>query len=163
MKRNFLRILICTLLVTVLAIGPITASAASNLVIILKTTVEYGRLREGPASSYDVIGTLPQNAKVFWTGNKSAAFYQVRTTSGQVGYIYEGFLTPYGIVRADQIYYAASTTKVYRTPSTSSSRIGAIGANEHVLVFAVQGDWALIKTLSGNGGFVQTSTLRGIV
>ena len=126
---------LCALLAAAVMIGPLSASAASkNIIMILKTTVDGGRLREGPSSAYDV-------------------------ANGQEGYIYEGFLTPYGMVRLDQVYYAGGTTNVYKSPG--GSRIGALGQGEHVLVFKTQGDWAFIKTLSGRAGFVQLSNLRG--
>ena len=160
MKRKFFCMVLCALLAAAVMIGPLSASAASkNIIMILKTTVDGGRLREGPSSAYDVITSLSQNAKVFYWGEKSAAFCKVRTANGQEGYIYEGFLTPYGMVRLDQVYYAGGTTNVYKSPG--GSRIGALGQGEHVLVFKTQGDWAFIKTLSGRAGFVQLSNLRG--
>ena len=159
-KRRFFRMMLCTLLVAAMVVGPLSASAASNLLMILKTTVDGGRLREGPSSSYDVIVSLPQNTKVFYWGEKSAAFCKVRTANGQVGYIYEGFLSAYGMVRLDQVYYAGGTVNVYKRPSTSGTRIGALGQGEHVLVFRTEGNWAFIKTLSGRAGFVQLSDLK---
>ena len=159
MKRKLFRMVLCTLLAAVLVIGPLGASAASNIIMILKTTVDGGRLREGPSSAYNVITSLPQTTKVFYWGDKSAAFCKVRTANGQEGYIYEGFLTPYGMVRLDQVFYASSTTNVYKSPG--GSRIGALGQGEHVLVFKAQNGWAFIKTLSGRAGFVQLSNLRG--
>lgn len=159
-KRGFFRMLLCTLLVAAMVVGPMVASAESNLLMILKTTVDGGRLREGPSSAYDVVVSLAENTKVFYWGEKSAAFCKVRTANGQVGYIYEGFLAAYGMVRLDQVYYAGGTVNVYKRPSTGGSRIGALGQGEHVLVFRTEGNWAFIKTLSGRAGFVQLSELN---
>ena len=50
-KRKLFRMVLCTLLAAVLVIGPLGASAASNIIMILKTTVDGGRLREGPSSA----------------------------------------------------------------------------------------------------------------
>ena len=43
------------------------------------------------------------------------------------------------------------------------ARVGTLGANAHVLVFATSGDWALIKTLNGGTGFARLSELNRIV
>ena len=48
--------LICTLLLIALTAGTLVASAAQRTVMILKTTVDDGRLRDGP--SYNVLRTL---------------------------------------------------------------------------------------------------------
>lgn len=158
-----LRLLVCMLLALSLTLGTLSATAASNTIMILKTTVDGGRLRDGPTSAYNVIRSLGQGEKVFFAGQTSDAFCLVRTAKGETGYIYRGFLTPYGVVRMDQVYYAGGTVRVYRRPSTSASRVGTLGANDHVLVFATSGDWALIKTLNGGTGFARLSELNSIV
>jgi len=158
MKRNWLRAALAMLLVLTMIAAPVGALAAKkSLISILKTNVEGGRLRQGPTSAYPVIRSLDKGEKVFYNGEKSAAFCLVRTTKGEVGYIYEGFLSPYGNVRADQVYYAPARTNVYK--NAGGSRAGVLEANQHCLVFKVSGEWALIKTLTGVSGFVQTSNL----
>lgn len=163
MKRSGTRLLICTLLLIALTAGTLVASAAQSTVMILETTVDDGRLRDGPSSSYNVLRTLSKGEKVFFTGQTSAAFCLVRTAKGEVGYIYRGFLTNYGIVRMDQIYYALGTVNVYKRPSTDASRAGTLGAGEHVLVFLTSGDWAFIKTMNGGSGFARLSELSSFI
>ena len=112
MKRKWICMALCVVLTLTLLGSATGASAASGIITMYKTTVADGRLREGPSSDYNVVRTLRQGEKVFYSGTTSASFALVRTTSGEMGYIYTGFLTPYGNVRADQLYSANSTVTV---------------------------------------------------
>ena len=150
LKRKFLRFIISMVLILSVVIVPMSAMAAPRIVSILKVTVEYGRLREGPSSDYDVITTLAKGERVFYLNQNSGAFCLVRTSRGQVGYIYRGFLQTYGACRLDQIYYANGSVRVYKTPGGKA--LGTLSRNDHVLVYKTQGGWALIKNLVGNTG-----------
>ena len=164
MKRNFLRAALCMMLILMIGAAPMTALAAkSNVVLILKCNVDGGRLREGPSSAYDVITSLKKGEKVFYNNQKSGAFCYVRTLYGQAGYIYHGFLDSYGAARYDQIYYANTTgVRVYKRPTDSSSRATTLGVGEHIIVYRTMGDWAFVKTLRGNTGFVKLGGLTRI-
>lgn len=162
MKRKGLCIALCAALLLAALGSALSASAASGIITMFKTTVADGRLREGPSSQYNVVRTLRQGEKLFYLGNTSASFMQVRTTSGEIGYIYDEFLTPYGNVRADQIYCANTTVTVYRTPSTGASRSGTLAGGEAVLVFAISGNWAFLKSFSGVSGFASLSNLTAV-
>ena len=163
MKRKWICMALCVVLTLTLLGSATGASAASGIITMYKTTVADGRLREGPSPDYNVARTLRQGEKVFYSGTTSASFALVRTTSGEMGYIYTGFLTPYGNVRADQLYSANSTVTVYRSPSTSASRTGTLSGGEAVLVFAVSGNWAFVKTFSGVTGFASLSGLTSVM
>jgi len=158
-KNRVFRVVLCALLIAALTAVPLAASASKNLVMILKTTVDGARLREGPTSAFEVICTLDKNDKVFYSGQTSEHFCLVRTTKGEVGYIYEGFLTNYGNVRTNMVWYAREYTRIYSGPSTGSGRSGSLEKNEHVLVFRTSGDWAFVRTMTGRSGYVQTSAL----
>lgn len=151
------------LLIASLLAMPLDASAASSKkkVYILKVTVDGARLREGPSSSYDVITSLKQGAKVFFAGSHKNAFCYVCTTGGTTGYIYKGFLKSYGAVYASQIYYCKDkSAKVYtRTSSGKVKTVTTLSKRQFVIVYQAKGDWAYIKTLSGKGGFVKKSAL----
>lgn len=164
MRRNVFRMALCLVLVFVIGAASVTAFAAgSKVVSILKCNVDGGRLREGPSSAYEVITSLKKGEKVFYNNQKDGAFCYVRTLYGQTGYIYHGFLESYGAARADQIYYANDkSVRVYRRPSTSASKATTLGVGEHVIVYKTVGDWAYIKTLRGNSGFVKTGGLTQI-
>ncbi len=159
MKRKFPCMMLCALLVAALLASSLGASAASGIITMYKTTVADGRLREGPSSQYNVIRTLRKGEKVFYSGTMSAAFALVRTTDGDVGYIYNGFLTPYGNVRTDQLYYASGSVNVYRSASTGASRTGSISNGESVLVFQTANGWGFVKTFDGTTGFAPLNNL----
>lgn len=159
MKNRILRVVLCALLIAAMTAVPMAASASKSLVMILKTTVEGARLREGPTSAYEVVRSLDKGEKVFYSGQTDSNFCLVRTTKGEVGYIYEGFLTNYGNVRTDMVWYANGYTRIYSSPSTGSSRSGSLEKNEHVLMFRTSGDWAFIRTMTGRSGYVPLSAI----
>ena len=141
-----------------MVIAPIQAMAASKIVSILKVTVDYGRLREGPSSDYEVVGKLAKGERVFYLNETSGAFCKVCTSRGQVGYIYRGFLQAYGAARMDQVYYATKDkVKVYKTPGGKG--IGYLAKNEHVMIYKTSNGWGLVKNLKGNTGYVQMSNM----
>lgn len=158
MKKILARMICVLLLVTLLAATVCTASAAS-VVSILRCTVDGGRVRQGPSSAYPVVTSLKPGERVFYMNQMSDAFCLVRTAHGQQGYIYRGFLSPYGVARSDQIYYANGNVTAYRSPSTSSKSAGKLSPGEHVIVYRIQGNWALIKNLYGGTGFVELNRL----
>ena len=141
-------------------IAPMSAVAASKIVSILKVTVEYGRLREGPSSDYDVVTTLAKGERVFYLNKNSGAFCLVRTSRGQTGYIYRGFLQTYGAARMDQVYYAKTNVPVYQKPN--GKRIGTLAKSEHVMVYKTANGWALLKNLKGYTGYAKLSSLSPV-
>lgn len=160
MKNKIFRLALCTLLILAMTAGTMSAFAAPKIVMILKCTVDYGRLREGPSSDYDVVAKLEKGERVFYLGEKEGSFAYVRTATGEMGYIYDGFLESYGAARYDQIYYAAEKgVCVYKKNSTGSGRVTRLAENEHVIVFKVVGDWGFVKTLEGKGGYMRLSDL----
>ena len=159
MKRKWICMALCVVLTLTLLGSATGASAASGIITMYKTTVADGRLREGPSSDYNVVRTLRQGEKVFYSGTTSASFALVRTTSGEMGYIYNGFLTPYGNVRTDQLYYASGSVNVYRSASTGASRTGSISNGESVLVFQTANGWGFVKTFDGTTGFAPLNNL----
>jgi len=138
-----------------MALAPISAMAASKIIQILKVTVDYGRLREGPSSAYDVVGKLAKGERVFYLNENVDAFCKICTTSGKVGYIYRGFLQAYGAARSDQIYYAATNAKVYKSPNGKS--LGTMAKGTHFMIYQIRDGWGLAKNLHGNTGYVRMS------
>lgn len=163
MKRKLISLVIFMLVLSMAAAPMSAMAAASRIVQVLKVNVEGARLREGPSSEYNVITSLPKNSRVFYLGQKSAAFCCVRTTDGKTGYVYDGFLDMYGAVRMDQIYYAVkNSVPVYKKASTSSGYAGTLNANDHIIVFRTSGEWGFIKNLNGRSGFVKLNSLAPV-
>jgi len=163
MYRKFVRLAMCILLAATLMAAPIGATAASSnqVVRILKVTADGARVRQGPSSAYGVITSVRKGENVFWLNKNHDAFCYVRTENGQIGYMYKGFLKAYGAAKLDQIYWARTNgVRVYKQNRTSAGRVTTLTNKQHVIVYATQGNWAYIKTLSGQGGFVQLHELQ---
>ena len=166
MKRQLIRLTVCMLLVAAMLTAPLNALAVSpyRVVRILKVTADGARVREGPSSAYDVITSVREGDCVFYLEKNRAAFCYVRTSTGEIGYMYKGFLKSYGAALCGQVYYSRSNSvKVYKRASTSSSRVTTLKKNQHVIVYQTRGNLAYVKTLTGKGGFVRLTSLRSAI
>ena len=164
MKRKVLRSILCSLLVITLLAAPMSALAASKVAYVLKvsvpgspgTYVRSGSTIAGGSES-DIIGSLKNGAKVIYWGKKSGQMLKVITPDGTIGYVYQGNLKNYGAVSSKQVYLTKAKTAVYRRSGTLK---GTIGKNRPVFVYRVNGNWAMIKNLSGSTGYVKISSLK---
>ncbi len=159
MKRRLISLVLLIALLLATAIVPVGASAATK-VKILKVTVDGARVRQGPSSAYAVKTSVKKGGKVFYLGKMKNSFAYIRTSGGTQGYMYKGFLKSYGTCYKSQVYYSKkSGLKVYKKPSTHSSKVTKLSKHQHVIVYQVKGKWAYIKTVSGKGGYCQASAL----
>ena len=159
MKRRTISLVLLIALLLATAIVPVGASAATK-VKILKVTVDGARVRQGPSSAYAVKTSVKKGGKVFYLGKMKNSFAYIRTSGGTQGYMYKGFLKSYGTCYKSQVYYSKkSGLKVYKKPSTHSSKVTKLSKHQHVIVYQDKGKWAYIKTVSGKGGYCQASAL----
>ena len=159
MNRRFISLALVIALLAAMAIVPAGASAASKIQI-LKVVVDGARVRQGPSSAYSVKTSVKKGGKVFYLGKMKNSFAYIRTSGGTQGYMYKGFLKSYGTCYKSQVYYSKkSGLKVYKKPSSSSSKVTKLSKGQHVIVYQVKGKWAYIKTVSGKGGYCQASAL----
>lgn len=164
MMRRFFKVAICLLMMIAMAATPMltvpsmNAYAASSYKV-MRCNVDGGRLRKGPGD-YDVITTLDKGEKVIYSGKMKNAFCLVATMEGKIGYIYKGFLSNYGVVRKDQLYYTtARNVKLYKK-ATASAKSVKLKNPQFVTVYQKAGNWAYVKTFDGKGGFVQLSKIK---
>jgi len=159
MNRRIVSLVLMVALLLATAIVPMGASAATK-VKILKVTVDGARVRQGPSSAYAVKTSVKKGGKVFYLGKMKNSFAYVRTSGGTQGYMYKGFLKSYGTCYKSQVYYSKkSGLKIYKKPSTRSSKVTKLSKGQHVIVYQVKGKWAYVKTVSGKGGYCQASAL----
>lgn len=162
--RRFFRVVVCLLLMIAMTAAPMVAAPsmsakAASSYKVMRCNVEGGRLRKGPGN-YGVITTLDRGEKVIYSGKTKNAFCLVATTNGKIGYIYKNFLSSYGAVRKDQLYYTRSrNVKLYKKASTRSKSV-TLKNRQFVTVYQKAGNWAYIKTLEGKGGYVQLSKIK---
>ncbi|MBQ8506131.1 MAG: SH3 domain-containing protein [Clostridia bacterium] len=161
MKRNYLRTIVCLVLIAMTALAPLTTASASSYAHILKVNVSDARLREGPGNT-DVIVKLRRSQKVLYWGEDSGNYCKVATIDGTVGYIYEDYLSAYGTVKKSMLYTTEDRTAFYKKSGSSMRRSGSISADELVLVYKTNGNWASIKTLSGKTGYCKLSDLNDL-
>lgn len=162
--RRFLRVVVCLLLMITVVAAPIvtvpsmSASAASSYKV-MRCNVDGGRLRKGPGN-YPVIRTLKRGEKVIYSGQMKNAFCLVATMDGKIGYIYKNFLSNYGVVRKDQLYYTGTrNVKLYSKASTGARSV-TLKNRQFVTVYQKAGNWAYVKTLDGKGGYLQLSKIK---
>lgn len=159
MKSNLVRLIVCVLLVLTLAIAPITTAFAASTMKLMKINVDGARLRKGPGN-YEIITSLRRGEKVLYSGEMTKSFCLVCTEDGQVGYVFRDYLSNYGVIRADQVYYAnTGSVRMYSRANTGSSRVETLSRHELVIVFRTAGNWAYARTLDGEAGYIQLSKL----
>ena len=93
--------------------------------------------------------------------SRSGSMAYVRTSNGVEGYVYAGYLEKYGEVRLSNIYYVQSSSlTVYRSASTSASRVTTLPNGYFVLLYDANGRWGKIRSLNGGDGYVLLSGLK---
>ena len=161
MKKRVLWMAVCLVMILSTVIAPLSASAASGTAKILKVNTN-ANLRD-PDDYQHVLSYMKSGTKVLWTGKtnkKNKAFYLVTTTGGLTGYVYKDYLSSYGAVNLSQVYKTRTAAKIYKKPSTSSSKVTSVGKGRYVLVYGTSSGWAYVKTTSGKGGYMKLSTLK---
>lgn len=144
---------------TPMAATSLSAKAASMKIV--KVNVQGGRLREGPSADYDVITTLKRDQKIFYSGKTKNAFSYVCTADGKKGFIYRGFLSSYGTIRTEQVYYTTGrNVRMYKKASTSASRAATLRQQQYVIVYKKSGSWAYVRTLDGTAGYIPLKHLH---
>lgn len=160
MKRNWIKALVCAVLVATLALAPLSAMAAGVSGILI-VNADSARLRSASDKSV-VVAKLKKGTRVVYAGKHLGDMYLVRTSSGQVGYIWKQYLSAYGAAASKQVCRIKSTTAVYKNHKGKPKKIGSIGAGTTVIVYEVRGSWAYIKTLGGKSCYIKKAYLQGL-
>ena len=160
MKRNFLRIMICLVLVAATLAAPISASAAS-LAHIMKINVSDARLRVAPGDT-EIISKLRRGAKVLYLGDEDDHYCKVVTLDGKTGYVFEEYLSHYGTVKKSMLYTNDSKITLYKKSGDNLRKSSSIKADQLILVYKKSGGWAQIKTLDGKSGYCKLSGINEI-
>lgn len=160
MKRA-LRLFLAILLIVGMVAPCVTEASAekTKVIYVLTVNVDGARVRAEPNSDSDNVETsMKKGTKVFYLG-KSGAWIKVRSEFGVIGYTYKGFFEYYGAVPYERIYAADGSAALRKSPKTSAKRVTTLSDNQHVIVYAVRGSWAYVRTLSGKGGYIRKSDL----
>lgn len=160
MKRNFLKVFVCLVLVAVTLAAPVSASAAS-MAYIMKINVKDARLRVAPGDT-EIIDNLRRGAKVLYWGVEDDNYCKIATLDGEIGYVYEEYLSHYGTVKQSMVYTNDEKITLYKKSGESLKKSGSLSADQLILVFKKSGDWAQIKTLTGKSGYCKLSSINKV-
>ena len=161
MKRNFIKAIVCMVLVVLTVLAPFTTASASSYAHIVKINVSDARLREGPGDTA-VIQKLKRGQKVLYWGEDSGTYCKVATIGGKVGYVYEDYLSAYGTVKKSMLYVTEERASLYKKSGSSMHRNGSIGSGELVLVYDISNSWAKVRTTTGKSGYCKIGQLKEI-
>lgn len=160
MKRNFLKFVVCMMLIAAMLAAPMSASAAS-MAHIMKINVSDARLRVAPGDT-EVIAKLRRSTKVLYWGEEDDSYCKIATLDGEVGYVFEDYLSHYGTVKQSMVYTNDSKISLYKKSGDSLKKSGSISADQLILVYKTSGDWAQIKTITGKSGYCKLSSLNKV-
>ncbi len=165
MKRSFMKSIVCSLLVVALLAAPLTALASSKNAYIMKVSVDDAKVtnfRSGSGEDNAIIGKLRNGTKVIYWGEKIGQMLKVMTTDGTTGYIYQGNLKRYGVLRTKQLYVTTASTSVYKRSGNSPKKIGSVSKGTPLFVYKTKGEWAQVKNMSGKTAYVKTDSLKKV-
>ena len=157
MKRRFVAVILCVMLMA--SVFAVPASAASTA-RIMKVNVQGARLRSGPGDYPWSTPSLNKGQKVLYLGKHQNSFYYVYTSGGRKGWVYKAFLSSYGAVNTKQVYRATKAGYLYKKNSSKSGHASSVKKNEYLFVYSVSGNWAYVKKMNGKGGFIPASRLK---
>lgn len=160
MKRNFLKFVVCMMLIAAMLAAPVSASAAS-MAHIMKINVSDARLREGPGDT-EIIAKLKKSAKVLYWGVEDDNYCKISTMDGKVGYVYEDYLSHYGTVKKSMVYTNDSKITLYKKSGDNLKKSSSLSADQLILVYKKNGDWAQIKTITGKSGYCKLSSIEKV-
>jgi cell wall-associated NlpC family hydrolase/uncharacterized protein YgiM (DUF1202 family) len=157
-----------------------SAGVSVQRISLPKTTSRVSGLRvhTAPSRSAGVVTTLAQGQRVSVI-SRSDGWTQVRTSSGQVGWIYAAYTTA-SVSSANRTSVATRTAnrtattrissrrpvltagvRVHAAPGLSARVVTLAAAGTHVAILGRSGAWALVRLPSGRTGYVYALYLRG--
>ncbi|MFW2331137.1 MAG: SH3 domain-containing protein [Nitrospinota bacterium] len=141
MLQRELQVLVLSLLIVVL-----TAPIALGALYYVK--LDKGKLRAGPATSYDILWILPKYYPV-----EHLATYKkwlaVRIASKTVGWIHSDVLG-----RGEGAVVILDQVNVRAMPDSNSKKLFSLPKNYTVLILEAKGDWLQIKDQDGAVGWI---------
>lgn len=161
MKRRLLKAIVCLTLIFAVVILPTCAMAGSTAYIY---KLAYGNVNfrgKNTDGSWYVKKLLKSGTKVLYWGEKSGQMYKVYTTSGDTGYVFKDYLSPYGAIKKNRIGVVKSGgTTAYKLSGSKLKKNGSLKAGTMLLVYAYNSGWAKCKKVSGTTVYVKTSALK---
>jgi len=152
MMRKYVKAVLCFIMIVAMLAAPLSASAAS-VARIMRVNGDWVRMHDADGA---FLGHLRKGTKVLYWGVKDDAMYKVMLSSGKTCYVYKEYLTTYGAMYLDKIFVTNGSPKMY---NGSREQISTLRKGRYVMVYKTAAGWAYVKTMGGQGGFVQTANL----
>ena len=143
-KRFFVLVIACFMLLS-------TVAACAETGMVMKNAVVYASAK----TSSKKRGKLESGTKLELLAEKSG-WVKVEL-NGKVGYMDADVVVEYKTYD-NKTAYTTKSTKMYKSFSTSSKKLGTIAKDEKVSITATAGNWARVS-YDGHTGFVNLSNL----
>ena len=162
---GFNRVL-CTLFVAVLLLSSVSLTVSAKVGQMYVSRVGGLRAHEKALGASPVIFKLSKGEKVEHLATANG-WWQIKTASGQVGYVYRTYLKSVGNpIKKNAFYkvYKTSNLTVRKAPRSIADKLGTIKRGTSLQLKAKRGNWGFVKLKNNRSGWVQLkylSYLRG--
>ena len=164
MMKRFSRV-IALLLVAVTLTAVFTAAASAET--RLRVTASWLRLRTGPGTDYEIINKYRTGSIVTVLNNKTSRnWYYVRTSKGETGWMYKGYLSGTGTIdTVPASKYASGSAVASRNvnlrtgPSKKYDVITLLPAGQKMTIVGKTGSWYQV-TVGKQTGYVMQKLIK---
>ena len=161
MKRINAILAVLLIVMTMIAVLPVAAAAEQQM----RVTASWLRLRSGPGIEYSIINKYKTGSVVTILTSKTNKFwYYVKTSKGQVGWMYKGYLAPLDVTKpADKpaTGMGVVTRNVnFRTgPSKKYDVIKMLPAGQSLVIIGKTGSWYKV-VVGKQSGYVMKNHVK---
>ena len=161
MKRIVRIIAVLLLVGTLTAVLPFSATAEQKM----KVTASWLRLRSGPGMEYEIINKYRNGSVVtILTTKTNKHWYYVRTSKGQTGWMYKGYLTSLDTTmpaakNATGMAVAHRNVNLRTGPGKKYDVIRLLPAGQNMVIIGKTGAWYKV-VVGKKSGFVMKSHVK---
>ena len=154
--------MLCMVFVSVFLLSAVAAPASAKVGQTYQSRVQGLRVHQSPKGSSDIVFKLQKGQKVIHKST-SNGWWKIKTTDGQVGYVYRTYLKLFGNPIKKNAYYKVykiTNLAVRKAPRTAASKLGTVRRGASVQLKNKRGSWGYVKLSNGNTGWVQLKYLQ---
>lgn len=144
-------LMLCVQLPAMASISGSTSMATSGSKYAV--TASCLNFRSGPGTNYPVITGLKEGTTVTYLEYRDS-WWRVKTTDGRIGYVDRKYLAPISADKEGKYFVTASSLRVRKSPTTSSSTLGTVAKGTMLTITQLNGDWGYVSSGAGVKGWV---------